>query len=120
MIAVLRTIAIINAVTVAAVALLGAVGALFGLAPMQTLGAGCVGLLTLGIVVGWRAVLRYASRPPRQEWTYTRRHSPLAGEPRVSHPMIVAGDAPPEMVIYVLPPAQIEAPKREVEAYHDV
>ena len=73
----------------------------------------------IGTLLG-AAVLRRMNRPKRQEWTYTRRHSPLAGAPRVSHPAIVAGDAPPERVIYVLPPAQIEAPKREVEVYHDV
>lgn len=97
MIAVFRTIAIVDLVFNA---LVFGLGWLFGLSPLQSIGAVLIMALTLGLVVGWRAVVRYANRP-RQEWTY---HRP---PPRLPGPLPTYRIETPAL-------RQIEAPGREL------
>lgn len=100
MLSILRTIAIIDAV---AVAVFAAIGALFGLSPSQTLGAGVIGFAAIGLVLGWRAIVNMPpGRKPRQEWTHT---SPPARLPEPYNP-IISIDAPQ--------PKLLEAPRREL------
>ena len=97
---ILRTIAIIDIATNAALA---AVAWLFGMTWTQTVGAGLVALIVLTVVLGWRAVVN-APRPFRQSW----QHLSADHVDRLPTPRAVAEIVAPRQV-------QIEAPRREVE-----
>lgn len=100
---VLRTIAIIDAVSVAVFA---AIGWLFGMTPTQTLGATVIGTCSIALVLGWRAIVNAPpSRQRRDEWQH------LGCDP-------VAPRLPVTRAVgEIIAPAQrqIEAPKREIQ-----
>ena len=104
MFSILRTIAIIDIVTNAALA---AVAWLFGMTVTQTVGAGLVALIVLTVVLGWRAVVN-APRPKlRTDW----QHLSADHVDRLPTPRAVA-----EIVAPTRP--QIAAPQMEVSQWH--
>ena len=103
MLSILRTIAIIDIATNAALA---AVAWLFGMTWTQTVGAGLVALIVIAVVLGWRQVVN-APRPLRQDWQR------LSADhvDRLPTPRAVA-----EIVAPTRP--QIAAPQMEVSQWH--
>ena len=122
MFAILRTIAVIDAVTVALVAL---VAALFGMTPGQAIGAGIVGITVTMAMLVWRAIVNATPKPrqdrinlgcdpvnrlsPDRVTAELVEPSPLEFPPR--QPVIVISDDPPACIIRVEQQRQIEAPK---------
>ena len=100
---ILRTIAIIDIVTNAALA---AVAWLFGMTWTQTVGAGLVALIVIAVVLGWRQVVN-APRPLRQDW---QRLSADHAD-RLPTPRAVAENVAPTR-------PQIAAPQMEVSQWH--
>ena len=97
---ILRTIAIIDIATNAALA---AVAWLFGMTWTQTVGAGLVALIVIAVVLGWRQVVN-APRPFRQSWQHlSADHVDRLPTPRAVAEIVAPGQG------------QIEAPRREVE-----
>ena len=97
MIAVLRTIAVLDLVVNTAIFGLGWLG---GLSPRQSLAAALIMLVVLGTVAGWRALvnMRPGYRPaPEQTWTH--RNDPVA----------------PPLALPQPAPRLLEAPGRELE-----
>ena len=103
MLSILRTIAIIDIATNAALA---AVAWLFGMTWTQTVGAGLVALIVIAVVLGWRQVVN-APRPFRQSW----QHLSADHVDRLPTPRAVA-----EIVAPTRP--QIAAPQMEVSQWH--
>ena len=101
---ILRTIAIIDIATNAALA---AVAWLFGMTWTQTVGAGLVALIVIAVVLGWRQVVN-APRPLRQDW---QRLSADHAD-RLPTPRAVAEIVAPQQ-------RQLEAPRRELTTWHN-
>ena len=122
MFAILRTIAVIDAVTVALVAL---VAALFGMTPGQAIGAGIVGITVTMAMLVWRAIVNATPKPrqdrinlgcdpvnrlsPDRVTAVLVEPSPLEFPPR--QPVMVISDDPPACIIRVEQQRQSEAPK---------
>ena len=99
MLSILRTIAIIDIATNAALA---AVAWLFGMTWTQTVGAGLVALIVIAVVLGWRQVVN-APRPLRQDWQrLSADHVDRLPTPRAIAEIVAPGQG------------QIEAPRREL------
>ena len=97
MIAVLRTIVYVD---IAFNGLVLGMGALVGLTPMQSIGAGVIGFAAIFLVLGWRALVNATPgyRPsPEQEWMH--RNDPVA----------------PPLALPQPAPRLLEAPGRELE-----
>ena len=105
MLSILRTIAIIDIATNAALA---AVAWLFGMTVTQTVGAGLVALIVLVVVLGWRAVVNVPRPKSRGDW----QHLSADHVDRLPTPCAVAEIVAPGQ-------GQIEAPRRELTTWHN-
>ena len=94
MLSILRTIAIIDIATNAALA---GVAWLFGMTWTQTVGAGLVALIILAVVLGWRAVVNAPRPKPRQDWQH-----------------LSADHVAPQLAAPYRPRIKVEAPERKL------
>lgn len=110
MIRILRTIAIVD---LAFNGVMFGVGWLFGLSPVQSIGAALIMALTLGLVVGWRAVVRYANRQ-RQDWTHLT-CDPVAPSLTTRATAEIAAPTARRIRVETPAPKLLDAPGRELE-----
>ena len=117
MFSILRTIAIIDIVTNAALA---AVAWLFGMTVTQTVGAGLVALIVLTVVLGWRAVVNVPRPKSRGDWQrLSADHVDRLPTPRVTAEPVYRIETKYGHCYSNQPPLQIEAPRRELTTWHN-
>ena len=104
MLSILRTIAIIDIATNAALA---GVAWLFGMTWTQTVGAGLVALIVLVVVLGWRAVVNAPRPKPRTDWQH------IGCDP-VAPPL--AAPYRPHIKVEAPERKLLEAPRKEIQA----